>query len=531
MESNLLYRELKKSVMKKKEQPIRGYKKVAAFIEELINSQISMEEAEDWTEEFFYTVEEENIDLIPALLQLIKDTQQNPDVVTTVAFLLEQYGDPDVLEPLMELFKSPGISDTTRSILLGVMEYYGMDTQDPTLISYFQDIRGLGQVALEGMLQLSEREEMLETLLEEISNFSPEAQLRMIEELGKSRDERAIPLLGIFAEYRDKELAKAAILQLGSIRSGKSIETLENLINHQQDSQELIQRSLRKLQFAGVTKTPSILESFPIYKCLVSWIDGRGSRVMLIARQRDARHAKLAQFMLHEKVGIKDCYGAQNITLKDIDKITKELKKQVGGMEIEYAYCLQLVRDALWTALKNEAKISPLFSFYRKIFEKDPLTPQAYIVDLTSYGLEEARQSLEELLATSDELISKPPFSDWWPDTPSSYDFVQKKKRSMRNRIMDSKIIREFLTQVLEPDRNQITKRLELTIEFLAKKNPKAYQTQIQKALALWIALKEQNRPLDNIPFMKELATLTLKNVLNNIQMGYTEPIDYVPEY
>jgi hypothetical protein len=531
MESNLLYRELKKLVMKKKEQPIRGYRKVAAFIEKLINSPISMEEAEEWAEEFFYTVEEENIDLIPALLQLIKDTDQNPDVVTTVAFLLEQYGNPGVLEPLRELFKSPGIRDTTRSILLGVMDYYGIDLQDPTLISYFQDIKGLGQAALEGMLQLSEREEMLETLLEEASNFSPEAQLRMIQELGKSRDERAIPILGIFAEYQDKELAEAAIMQLGSIRSGKSIETLENLINHQQDSRELIERSLRKLQFAGVTKAPSTQESSPIYKCLLSWIDGRGSRIMVIARQKDIHHAKLAQFMLHEKAGIKDCYGALNIPLKDVDKMAKKLKKQVGGIEVEYGYCLQLVRDALWTALKNEVKISPLFSFYRKIFENDTLTPQAYKVDLTSHGLEEARRSLEELLATSHELISKPPFSDWWPDTPPSYDFVQKKKRSMRNRILDSKILQEFLTQILEPDRKHLIKRLELTIDFLAKKNPKAYEIQIRKALALWIALKEQNQPLENIPFMKELAALTLKNVLDNIRMGYTEPVDYVPEY
>lgn len=517
-------------IMRKKEQPIRGYKKVSAFIDDFITHQLSMEEAEDWVEDFFYTAEEEGIDVIPALLKRLKDADQNPNVIAAVAFMLEQYGDETVVEPVLELFKSPAISDSTRSTLLSVLDYYDVDTQDPVLLSYFQDIERLGQTALEGMLELSEQEEMLETLVQGTSNFPKEAQLMMIAEFGKSRDERALPLLGVLAEHQDKELADAAIVQLGSIRSSKSIEILENLINHREDSQELIERSLRKLQFAGITKEETPASVFPVYKCIISWADGRGSRIMMIARQKNTRHVVVSNLMLNEKVGIKDCYGAPELPLKEFDKMAKEVKNQLGGIEVEYPYCVQLIRDALWVVVKNKVTLSPLFSFHRRIFGNDALTPQAYEVDLISFGLEEVRQHLETLLSHSDELLSEPPFSDWWPDIPSSYNFVQKKKRLLRKGRRNPKILQEFLIQVLEPQRDYIVRRLELTIDFLGKKNLKAYQGHIQKALALWIVLKEQNQPLERIPFMRELAVITLDRVFRNIQMGCTEPEDYVPE-
>jgi|GEM_PF-881698 len=517
--------------MKKKEQPIKGYRKVSAFVDDFITNPLSIEEAEDRVEDFFYEAEEAEVDLIPALLKKLKDEEQNSDVVTAVAFILEQYGDETVIEPVAELFKSPDITDTTRSTLLSVLDYYGVDTQDPSLMSYFRDIEGLGQTALEGMLQLSEREEMLETLLQETSNFPKEAQLMMIAEFGKSRDERALPLLGVFAEYRDKELADAAVVQLGNIRSSKSIEILENLVTHREDSRELIERSLRKLQFAGVTREETPAQGSPVYKCLLSWMDGRGSRVMMVARQKDARHVVVSNFMLNEKVGIKDCYGVPDLPFKEFDRMVKEVKKQLGGIEVEYRYCVALIRDALWTALKHRAAISPLFSFHRRIFGNDPLTPQFYGVDLAPYGIEEVRQRLGELLDRSDELVSEPPFSDWWPDIPPSYDFVQKKKRFLKRGKIEPKILQEFLSQVVKPQQEYLMRRLEFTVDFLWKKNPKAYREQIQKTLAVWIALREQGRPLEQVPFLRALATVTLDNVLNNIQMGFTEPEDYIPEH
>jgi hypothetical protein len=517
--------------MRKKEQPIRGYKKVSDFVDGLTNSNISLEEAEEWVEDFFYTSEEENIDLIPALLKKLKEEEQNPNVVTAVTFMLEQYGDEMVLEPIIEAFKSPEINDTTRTALLTVLDYYGIDMNDPALMSYFKDIKGLSKTVLEGILELTEHGEMLETLLQEAPDFSQEVFMKMIEELGKSRDPRALPLLGIFAEHRNEDLADAAITQLGSFRSGKSIDILENLINHRKDSQELIERSLRKLQFAGITKEDLQSEIPPIYKCLLTWSDGRGSRVMMIARQKSANQLVMANIMLHEKVGIKDCFGSKEFPLEEWREVTKHLKKEFGSIEVVYSYCIQLIKDALWTALENEARISPLFSFHREIFGKDVLTPQPYLVDLSAYGLEEVRNRYEVLLAESHTLLSKPPFSDWWPDTPSSYDFVKKRKRSLKDRNLDPKITQEFLSQVLEPDRKYLARRIELTVDFLGKKNFKSYKPQIHRILAVWIALTDQKQPLERIPFMKELAMMTIYRVFSNIQMGFTEPEDYVLEY
>jgi len=49
--------------------------------------------------------------------------------------------------------------------------------------------------------------------------------------------------------------------------------------------------------------------------------------------------------------------------------------------------------------------------------------------------------------------------------------------------------------------------------------------------LALWLAVEDQQIPLHEIPFLVELANMTIEYVLDNIEMGFQEPESFLPEH
>jgi len=428
--------------------------------------------------------------------------------------------------------RNPAIDDLVKITLLSVLSHYGVEVSESAGSRFFKDIDAAYASVTAKLLEgVSLDENLISLLLEDFSSYPRQTQLSYIAGLEATRDERALPILSALAEYWDKEVAAAAIAAIGAIKSGKSLVVLENLFNHRETWWGVIQKAITNLGAQGITKQQWTEPCRPLRECLLTHVDGRGSRILIITREDDHQTYDAVFLMLNERVGIKDCHGSRHLSAHEYKRAVSTMKQEMTVARIDYEYALTLVRDSLFTAKKNQALISPEFSLRRRIFGNDDLTPKEHKPKFSDILLAEVRRKQARLLADSAELVFVPPFEDWWMDVPASYRFVQKNRLALRGSTFSEESLRRFIEEVIAPERSRLARRLAFTAELIEKTELRSPKRKLWMTLALWLAVEDQQIPLHEIPFLVELANMTIEYVLDNIEMGFQEPESFLPEH
>ncbi|RMH68657.1 MAG: hypothetical protein D6675_15520 [Gemmatimonadetes bacterium] len=518
--------------LSRKQHLLREYKAVSEFVDFLIRENHTIEDFEQHILEFLTEAETNQFEVVPSLIEKMKRDYTKPYVLSTIVEILKQYGDETVLDEVFETFIDPDVPDDIRAPLLELMNFYGIDTTNPELGLHFQDIDAVHRKALESVLeQLDQHEELAIEFLNEVHEMPREMKQDLIKEVTAQGEERALPLLAVFAEYPDAEVANIAIHALGTLRSPRALWVLQHLTNHQRGLKNSIERSLRKLQFAGIPAPTTDSAPLPFHECLLSNVDGRGSRMLFLSRQVDDDHYELVNFMLNEFCGIKDCMGEFGISFAFYTDIRQQMSNELHLVKIDSSYAIDLIRDALWWAMRNKEMISPAFILKRAIFGNVDLTPAPYEPDLYRYRLAEVQDRAEALLDATENLIDVDLLADWWLDIPEAYQFVKKKQRQLQRRGMTTPIVMEFIQKVIEPLREHFIRRTALTIEYMALDDETRYRESIELLLTVWLALAEWEMNCTDIPFFVELAEQSIFYVLDNIELGIDSPESFVPEY
>lgn len=508
-----------------------AYFKISNYLDNLIKRDLTTDEIEANVEELLQRARHEQTDVRPILLRKLARTSDGL-VASLIALVFQRLNDSSVVKPLMDLLHNPAIDDSVKISLLPVLSHYGVHVADSAIGGFFRDVQASYRSTTTKMLdELTSDENMISLLLEDFSKFTREMQLNCVAGFVGTGDERALPILGTLAEYWDRGIAEAAISGIAGVKSSKSIAVLEGLFNHRETCWGTIQKAICKLEAQGILRDPIMPTDTPVLDCFLTHIDGRGSRILVITRETDPQLLDAVFLMLNERVGIKDCHGSRRMPMRDFRQAVTAMKSEMPLIRVEYSYALSLVRDGLFTARKNQALISPEFSFRRRIFGNDDLTPQEHQPKFSELLLADIARRQARLLATSTELLFEPPFEDWWMDIPASYQFVQRHRPALRSRILSERIIRAFLEDIVEPDRHNLGRRLALTAEMLEQAKPYPPKRKLHIMLALWQAVKDESVPLHTIPFFIELVNMTIGYVLDNIEMGFQEPESFLPEY
>ncbi len=469
--------------------------------------------------------------LIPILLNKLRRTQ-DPAVASVVGLALQQMNDPAVFDSLMRLFYDPAVRDEVKVSLLPVFVHYGGDVEDLDVRRAFTHPLTIYNFAVGYLLDAVTRDEnVIGLFLEGFHHLPRREQIACVKRFGSLNDERALKLLATLAEYWNRGVALTAIAAIGAIRSGKSLTVLKSLFNYRTVAWSEIEKAIQKLKAEGLTPEPLDPAPAPLQGCLVTAPDGRGSSILVISRRDAPRRYDTHLFMLNERVGIKDCHGMWNLTPTRYRKLIQSLDEEIGIYPIPYDYALTLIRDALFIARAHRALISPEFAFHRRIFGQEDLTPCEHTPVISEIRMATVRRQLNKLLAVSDGLMDEPPFDNWWVDTPEAYRFfnhyVSRRKTSMPSEAT----LTAFIKEVIEPDRPRLIRRLGLTIELLENFAPSCSPSLLHRALALWFAMQDEDRPLSSLPFFRQLARLTSEIILDNIAMGYCEPQEFIPEH
>lgn len=507
------------------------YFQISHYLDELAERNLPANELEGKIRELLEQIRPDQPTLVPILLNKLKRTE-NPAVASIVGFALRQLNDPSIYDAVVALLHDPTVRDEVKMNLISVFVHYGGDVNTLDVNRVFKRPPSSYRMAVGQLLDaIAEDENVIGLFLDSFAQLPKAMQIGSVQGFGSLNDERALKLLATLAEYWDREVARAAIEAIGSIKSGKSLTVLENLFNHRESAWGLIEKSIRKLRREGLSPESLDPPPAPVRECLVTPSDGRGSSILIISRKDGPRRYDTHLFMLNERVGIKDCYGMRRTSPKQYREMISALDCEIGLYSIPYEYAVTLIRDALFVARSHRALISPEFAFHRRVFGTDELTPRQHVPAFPEILVARARRNLDRLLASSDYLVDESPFDNWWLDIPQAYAFFTRFKARRKNRSPDQAVLTAFINDVIEPERTLLIRRLGLTVELLAKFDSTYPPAILQTALALWIALQDESRPLASIPFFQALAELTSEMVLNNIALGYREPDGFLPEH
>lgn len=507
------------------------YFQISHYLDELAERNLTTNELEGKIRELLEQIRPDQPTLVPILLNKLKRTE-NPAVASVVGLALQQMNDPAIYDAVVALLHDPTVRDEVKMSLLSVFVHYGGDVETLDVNRVFKHPPSSYRIAVGQLLDaVAKDENVISHFLASFAQLPKAMQIGSVQGLGSLNDERALKLLATLAEYWDRDVALAAIAAIGSIKSGKALTVLENLFNYRESAWGLIEKSIRNLKREGLSPESLDPPPAPLRECLVTAADGRGSSILVISRKDGPRRYDTHLFMLNERVGIKDCHGMRRTSPKQYREMIGALDSEIGLYSIPYEYAVTLIRDALFVARSHRALISPEFAFRRRVFGTDDLTPRPHTPVFPEILMARARRNLDRLLASSDYLVDESPFDNWWLDTPQSYAFFTRFMARRKNRVPSQAVLTAFINDVIEPERAHLVRRLGLTVELLAKFDSNCPSALIQAALALWIALQDESRPLASIPFFQALADLTSEMVLNNIALGYREPEGFLPEH
>lgn len=259
----------------------------------------------------------------------------------------------------------------------------------------------------------------------------------------------------------------------------------------------------------------------------VSQVDGAGSRSLnLYFRTADGGMDGLT-LLLNDETGIKEMF----CVFGDGASLEEEVRRRSG--EVAFAACsLEMARALVAGALARhqirESPPPPRFLLYRYLFGQQPLPSQPPLPRLGAYLLETVVFS-PQLIADSGELVESPLYGALWCSSDVAYGWLgdrlegrapaggPRRKKKLK---LGKKALNEYIEVVCVPEREKLTRRLALNLEFEAWRG-RAKRPENRVAALVWLALDKQLLPFAAIPYVRELARIGSENIGENIYYGY----------
>lgn len=507
-------------------------KRVIDFLEKIKSAEdITVEEIEQKMETLMAMGEH----VQDVLLNIIRNCDD--EMLPVVAYGLEYMDDPELIDPLIDILIDPSVREEIKLRILSILGNYGVDTSDPEfaeiLESAFEDLEGvMHRSTMEMLDSIQQDDEAIAFLLEDFQEFPPEAQIEMVRQFGDTKDERAVKILEIFAEVDDKDVAQEAIRYLGKIESPQAYTALEQIIADSNDAEitKVAEKSMRILQLANVKPIPTeerISELGDIYKVIMSFIDGKGSRIVWIARWTENSKLETINLMLNTGVGIKDCYGVSNMSKREFDKMIRTMRSEVDGVELDYNYALKLIKDAIYQNRESTSAIPIEFTLWKRVLKGDDISPERYVPDWSNFvdNINKLKSD-EDILEEAYHLHDLEDFSSWFDQSPKTYDYwdeLEELINKYRGKTLDRKIdvlLKRYAAEVFEPQRDFIKRNLELTADFLFHQPDRNDEAEVALVAALHLE-PESPLPLHGHPFIERIMDESLEMAELNISHGF----------
>ncbi|RMG59536.1 MAG: hypothetical protein D6713_05130 [Deltaproteobacteria bacterium] len=445
-----------------------------------------------------------------------------------LTYLIECLQEPAFVRPLMKLLFTKRLKPALRGQLINVLNSFDVDISDTLL--------GSGPVGpretAEKFADLALRDEnFLETFLAEFQASDLEHQLKMVNRIGALKSPRAVFLLFLIGSMRRSPSSVQAVMQLGRIRDGIALSALRRLVTRtgEEEVRKQALRSIRRLELLGVKRERRFF-SFPegpIYRVLVSRIDGMGEYTVTVSRFYDERKNRLAMSIFHinENLGLIECYGNFRSTRKNFDSSVSGLVKARVSLDVPYEYGVSLIRHGLYLTELQGGAYPAEMPLREQIFSPRELYPERHVFEIPGFSEEEVRDDLT-LLEKTDRLIDVPECSEWVISSRKTFDYAEEIFRAgdpISDEILREprrrNLLRKFIRECVYPLRETIRERLLFTAELMEKGKRSRRHVRAVLCAALNIG-EEGNISFSHHPFIEALARESLKEAAEYLREG-----------
>jgi len=315
---------------------------IRAKVFEIIKSYKSEDDfSEEFSKEnilFLHSVEDKEFVLEILLKELViaEDFE-----LTVVIFLISEFATLELAEEkIWEQLKNPNIADSQKEIYLNLLRALGGKVDIQELMNYMDDFQAVVD---------TQTQELLET-----ATINPEAQIDFLDFLLSLKDAEQLHLINSLEDdFPGDELAniinpclrirmsdknKEQIIQiLGKSKSYLAVKPLRNYIkaNENDELKRLALKALNQLQTDGLDienkdlidlRENEVCKNSTFYKAFLSQIDGCGNQGLIFSRISNKDKVIMFSTVINVNDGIIDCFGLQDITINEFQKVINRFK-------------------------------------------------------------------------------------------------------------------------------------------------------------------------------------------------------------
>ena len=225
-------------------------KQISDYLESIDVDNLTVKEANTIMDNLFKMGDQ----VIPVCIEKLKD--DNEELAPVLCYVLQYAEDPSVVEPLIDILLSKGMSDEIKARILGVIAEYGVDINQLPLNSILTDLDRMAANSMEKLLaDISDDIFFMTYILEDFEDFSEDMQVAYLYDLGGTNDERAVGLLEVLARLSNPVIALESVKQIGRIKHPRALDSLIRLEKENTEENHLkatISREIRRLKMSGV---------------------------------------------------------------------------------------------------------------------------------------------------------------------------------------------------------------------------------------------------------------------------------------
>lgn len=282
-----------------------------------------------------------------------------------ICYILTRLFDKDYLvESLREFIRDRKISDYAKMIAFNLLRDLGSQVQYDEVNGYFTEFDQIVEEETKEMLNsaLMNPEAQID-FIDFLSALAPDDQLVLVRALNEdyTQDALANILIPLFLYNPKTDLAKEVIKLLGNSRSQLAFHALEEAKDFvSEDIIPLLNKGISALKLSGIRVDnavdfyKSVLKSSKPYKSYISYPDGHGNQAVVFTRIRDDKTLQFVAMVLNDIYGILDCFGFNEITTVDLEKILIKFYGEKGGVEVEHGIVKYLIDRAEHLARYNK---------------------------------------------------------------------------------------------------------------------------------------------------------------------------------
>ncbi len=166
--------------------------------------------------------------------------------------------------------------------------------------------------------------------LDFINSLNTEDKLTLLQSLGKDYSEDALAniLIPVFLSNPYSEEGKSALELLGTSKSQLAYHALNEYLKYsKEDLIPAIKKNLSQLKLSGIREDNThifyknlLADTKPYIFCL-TYPDGHGNQALIFTREKPDERIQFVAVVIDDYTGIKDCFGFNDISKFECDKI------------------------------------------------------------------------------------------------------------------------------------------------------------------------------------------------------------------